>query len=100
MKGCPHCGKPAYPIMDADGKIIVKNLLHIDIPSLLMVIAIIFLLFGFRQVNQQCYEILKDPCEGYTKYCGNNIYSPMGENASYVFMFDVNGSVKSLDEYK
>ena len=98
MKGCPHCGKPAHPIMDADGHIIWRNLFHIDIPSILMVVAIIFLLLGFQQINKQCYEIVKDPCAGYTKYCGNNLYSPMGENVSYVLGFDVNGSVKPIDD--
>jgi hypothetical protein len=68
MDRCPHCGKVPYPALDESGKPIWKNILRIDWLTVLLVIGIISLLFGFQQINEQCYEIVSDPC-GATADC-------------------------------
>jgi hypothetical protein len=60
-------GKPKkrtihWPIKDDNGKLIWKNLFHVDIFILLIIVGILLLLIGFRQINEQCYELLEEPC--------------------------------------
>lgn len=56
------------PIKNPDGSLNIKNLFYMDPAILLIVIGLLLLLVGFRQINQQCYDILEQPCnliEGY-----------------------------------
>lgn len=81
---CPHCSRETYyldketvlnntvkrtrkqiiyPWKDSNGNMIWKNVFHLDWVSIGIIIGIICLLIGMRQVNQQCYDVLQDPCK-------------------------------------
>lgn len=51
-----------FPLFDKDKKPIIKNWIRIDFIVILFIISILLLLLGFKQVNQQCFDLLKDPC--------------------------------------
>ena len=72
-KGCPHCGKAPYPIKNDDGTINWKNVFHIDWIAVFMVISILLLIFGVKQINQQCLKIVADPCGQLKGTCSDNL---------------------------
>lgn len=84
---CPECGrdithvindkhftgKPVKriidrPIKNDDGSYNIKNLIYMDPSIVLIIIGLILLLLGFRQINQQCYDILETPCKLVEQY--------------------------------
>ena len=74
-KGCPHCGKVQYPVQNEDNSINWKNVLRIDWVAVLMVIGIVCMLYGFKQINNQCYEYLEHPCDKFKQFCSPVNYS-------------------------
>ena len=90
---CPHCRKETdylnkdvkienkfkrkkaylvHRIFDnSTNKFIVKNMFRMRIVDILFLISLIILLLGFAQINEQCYDFLKDPCTfaGKTNQC-------------------------------
>lgn len=52
-----------FPMDDGKGNVLWKNVFHIDWVSIGIIIGIILLVFGFRQINLQCYDIVEHPCE-------------------------------------
>ena len=63
MTRCPHCTKVLYPAKDENGKIIWKNVLKVDWTIVGVVIGILLMLYGFHQVNDQCFDLLENPCK-------------------------------------
>lgn len=65
-----------YPIKDGQGNLIWKNLFHIDLVSLLLIITFLLLFLGVHQINEQCYSITENPC-GWAREAGcNNLVQP------------------------
>lgn len=63
-----------YPIKDEQGKFIWKNLFRIDAVSIGIVLAIVFLSLGVKEINKQCFEIVESPCTwAYDAGCMNCI---------------------------
>jgi hypothetical protein len=92
---CQKCNSKVvrYPFKDEQGKIIWKNLFKIDIVSILFIIAIIFMTFGYAHDTQYCRELLSDPCD----FCEEsncckiaNQYKPTFETTGTEFNFTIN----------
>lgn len=87
-------GKPKKKIImrshrNIDGSINWKNLFYIQPEILLLVIGIVLLLFGFRHINTQCYDILEKPCEVIDQYdCTGEYKYPENSNIEYTFNFE------------
>lgn len=60
---CPHCNKAPYPIRNDDGSLNWKNIWRIDVQSIFLVISILLIITGVHQINQQCFEVLEEPCK-------------------------------------
>lgn len=62
---CQNCGNKVarFPIKDSNGKIIWKNLFKIDIVTLLFMISILLLIYGYNQSITDCREVMEQPCE-------------------------------------
>lgn len=48
---------------DEQGKIIWKNFFKIDVVSILMIIAIVLMTFGYVHDTKECMKIIESPCE-------------------------------------
>ena len=75
-----------FPIYDGQKNILWKNVFKIDWIMLLMLIGIIFLLIGFRQINSQCFDLIENPCEHANKagcYCKYDTLPRMGNAVVY-----------------
>ena len=62
MSKCPHCGKVAYPVMDENKKVIMKNLFRIDWFTIIMLIIILGLVFAYKIDTKICRDIIENPC--------------------------------------
>ena len=56
------------PTRNPDGSRNWWNLFYVNPLTIVVVIAIVLLLLGVRQINNQCYEILEDPCDVIDRY--------------------------------
>jgi len=67
MEKCPRCKLKyaKYPYKDTEGKVIWKNLFKMDIVSIMFLIAIILMAYGYSHDTEVCREIISDP----PKYC-------------------------------
>lgn len=96
---CPECnkdikyvwndihisGKPKKkviyrPLRNENGTINWGNAFYMNIEILIIIIAIILLLIGVRQINDQCYDILEEPCKFIDLYhcTGGYASQPLG----------------------
>ncbi len=64
MEECPSCGKryAKYPLKDEQGKMIWKNWFRIDIVSVIFMIAIALMTYGYITETAQCREVIEHPC--------------------------------------
>ena len=64
MEQCPKCNHKfaKYPYKDEQGKLIIKNLLKVDLMSILFFICVIFLIIGYKSDMAQCHDAIKYPC--------------------------------------
>ena len=60
---CPNCKTKVvrFPLKDANGKLIVKNLFKIDLMSLIGFIVIILLVTSYKADIKTCEAIVTDP---------------------------------------
>jgi len=77
------------PLKNSDGSLNWGNLFYMPIENIIMIAAILFLLFGINEINQQCYEILEDPCEVIDKYECTGVYAESSE-----FIFEENETLR------
>ncbi len=70
MLRCPNCKTKVvrFPLKDANGKLIVKNLFKIDLMSLIGFIVIILLVTSYKADIATCRVIVSDPLG----YCENS----------------------------
>ena len=63
METCPRCKLKyaKYPYKDENGKIIWKNFFKMDLISVMFLIAIIFMIWGYVHDMETCREIISDP---------------------------------------
>ena len=78
MEQCPSCGKKfaKYPLKNEYGKFIWKNLFKMDLVSILFLLAILFMTYGYIHDTQACREVYEAPmdfCEDRVGcYCASN----------------------------
>ncbi len=60
---CPNCKSKVvrFPLKDANGKLIVKNLFKMDLMSIIWIIVIVTLAIAYKADIKQCEEIITDP---------------------------------------
>ena len=65
MEECPRCGKryAKYPWKDEQGNIIWKNMFRLDMVSIIWLIAIILMTYGYITETAKCQEVIDNPCE-------------------------------------
>lgn len=73
---CPKCGEKVTraPIRDKDGNLIVKNLLYMDMFSILVLIAVVLIVVGYNQVTEDCQEVMERPYTFCGEYCESEDY--------------------------
>jgi hypothetical protein len=71
-KKCESCGHKIHPFKDAEGKVIWQNLLYADLMSILLIAGMISLLIGFNDINKQCFDIVRNPCNYTHDSLGND----------------------------
>lgn len=64
---CPNCQKKIarYPIKDEQGNIIWINLFKMDLFSIIFLIAITLMIYGYKADIEMCHNVTVDPCD----YC-------------------------------
>ena len=67
------------PYKNSNGSINWKNLFYMPPESIALILGILLLLLGFKQINSQCYDILEEPCEVIDKYDCTGEYKDMPE---------------------
>ena len=89
MEECPSCGKryAKYPWKDEQGKIIWKNMFKMDAVSILFLIAIILMTYGYIKDTADCKEVIDSPCDFCAKsnccnYIVNGNYIPDTSNCA------------------
>jgi len=85
MERCKVCGNKIvkYPLKDANGKLIWANFFKMDLVSMLFLIAVVLLMYGYITDTQTCREIIEHPIEycNRTNACdflATSIYDPIG----------------------
>ena len=76
MEQCPKCSHKyaKKPLKDENGKLIWKNLIYMDTITIIMVIAVICILIGTKQMIDERKEIFSAPCDWCAEIgCGVNI---------------------------
>lgn len=65
VEKCPKCEfkYARYPLKDEQGNIIWKNLFKMDWHSVMWIIVIALLIFGYKSGMQKCDEVIEQPCE-------------------------------------
>lgn len=63
MERCPKCGEKyaKYPLKDENKKIIWKNIFKIDWYTVMWLIVVMILIFGYAKDTNTCREIIGDP---------------------------------------
>ena len=73
MDKCKKCGTKLvrYPFRDEDGKIIIKNLFKIDLQSLLLIIVVALMVWGYNIDTAKCDDAISNPCKfcDYSRCC-------------------------------
>ncbi len=79
---CPNCGERVvrYPIKDKEGKLIWINLFKTDLMSILFIIIILFMVWGYKADIEKCDEVLTSPCSFCEKQTGCVIDNPYSFN--------------------
>ena len=72
---CPHCKKAPYPIKNEDGSWNKKNLLKVDWYTVVAVLILIFLAWGYRQDMEQCFELTENPRDYCAPICNEGAWS-------------------------
>ena len=65
---CPHCKKAPYPIKNEDGSTNWKNVFRIDPQAIVFMVCILIIIYGSQQINEQCFDVLEEPCEFVDQY--------------------------------
>ena len=67
VEKCPKCGSTysKYPLRDTEGKYIWKNLFKMDWYSIMWLLVVLFLIYGYYHDTEECRIVLEDPIE----YC-------------------------------
>ena len=63
MLRCPNCKEKVarFPLKDANGKLIVKNLFKMDLMSIIWFIVVITLVITYKGDIKKCEEMVIDP---------------------------------------
>jgi len=104
MEKCPKCGeqyskKPLYEIDTTTGKKkwLWKNILYIDIVSLLMLVSILMVLIGTWQMIHTMREIESNPCDFCsTNSCVTNILPNEQDRLFQIKLSDITTATKPL----
>ncbi len=70
---CRHCGKDIskFPIKAEDGTIIWKNLFKMDSVSIVFLICILVMAYGYATDIASCKDVREDPYSFCGDYCQN-----------------------------
>lgn len=62
---CQKCGAKfvKYPIKDENGNLIIKNLFKMDMMSILFLLCILFMVFGYVIDIKEYKDMVEHPCE-------------------------------------
>jgi hypothetical protein len=62
---CQKCGTKfvRYPIKDENGKFIIKNFFKMDMMSILFLLCVVFMIFGYVNDIKEYKDISESPCE-------------------------------------
>lgn len=72
---CPHCKKVPYPAKNADGSWNKKNVLRVEYTTILAILLLAFLSWGYKQDMAQCFNIVENAGEYCVPYCEATVYS-------------------------
>ncbi len=75
VQKCKNCGEKIvkYPLKDKEGNLIWINLFKMDSQTFFMVLALILVMLGTKQLTQECNEIIEHPIDFCTDYGYCNI---------------------------
>lgn len=91
---CKECGTPIppkFPLKDENGNWIVKNFFAIDLMSILFIVIILFLAWGYQHDIDAYEQIANDPygyCDGYCNTRDGDIYDNL-------YSFDIDNSTET-----
>jgi len=96
---CPNCGKAIvkYPIKAGDGSIIWKNFFKMDIVSVIFLIAVLLLAYGYSNDTKVCREIMENPCD-YSAEVGCCTIDRLVSKDKFVYLTEINDSELNISE--
>lgn len=63
VEHCPKCGAKyaKYPLKDEHGKFIIKNFFKMDWYTIMWLIVVLLLIFGYYRDTSECRKIIEKP---------------------------------------